>query len=233
MSQNWLEFWQRKNNFDHNMIDNYNCFLSKIEHHIKLSKDLMVLDFGSGPGHLEDAWHNKVKEIHGADVSERYNAIAAAKHSNHTNVFFHQINPNDYLNLSILPQIKFDLVIVMSVLQYYKSKEEVKQLIKNLQLHTAPNATIVLADLIVHNGMLRDLIGILYESLKKGKLFSMLGFFIQLRFSKYYYIKKKLGLLVISESEWKEIIEELQLNASFISEPITLQKDRKSLLIKT
>jgi 2-polyprenyl-3-methyl-5-hydroxy-6-metoxy-1,4-benzoquinol methylase len=117
MPQNWLEFWQKKNNFDEKMHDNYNFFLSKVENYITLSDSLMVLDLGSGLGHLADAWHNRVKAIHGADVSERYNAIAAAKHSNHNNIFFHHINPNDYLNLNVLPDIKFNLVVVMSVLQ--------------------------------------------------------------------------------------------------------------------
>lgn len=232
MPQNWLEFWQKKNNFDEKMHDNYNFFLSKVEDYITLSKDLTVLDWGSGPGHLADAWHNKVQAIHGADVSERYNAIASAKHSNHKNIFFHNIHPNDYLNLHILPPIKFNLVIVMSVLQYYRNKEEVKQLLKNLLAFTAPDATILLADLIVHNGLWRDLLGLLKQSIKKGTFFSVLFFIIQLRFSRYYYVKKKQGLLVISETEWKEMLDDLQLNYTIIPEPITLQKDRKSILIQ-
>jgi 2-polyprenyl-3-methyl-5-hydroxy-6-metoxy-1,4-benzoquinol methylase len=153
MLQNWLEFWQSKNSFDEKMQDNFSCFLSKIGKYITLSKELTVLDWGSGPGYIADAWHNKVKEIHGADVSERYNAIASAKHSKHHNVFFHHIDPDDYLNVKMLPVVKFDLVVVMSVLQYYRNKEEVKQLLKNLLLHTAPNGTILLVDFIVQNGL--------------------------------------------------------------------------------
>lgn len=232
MPQNWLEFWQKKNNFDEKMHDNYNFFLSKVEDYITLSKDLTVLDWGSGPGHLADAWHNKVKAIHGADVSERYNAIASAKHSNHSNIFFHHINPTDYLNLNILPDIKFNLVIVMSVLQYYRNKEEVKQLLKNLLTVTTSGATIVLADLIIHSGLWRDLLGLLKQSIKKGTFFSVLFFILQLRFSRYYYVKKKQGLLVISETEWKAMLDELQLDYTIITEPITLQKDRKSILIQ-
>jgi hypothetical protein len=72
---------------------------------------------------------------------------------------------------------------------------------------------------------------LLKQSLKKGTFFSVLFFILQLRFSRYYYVKKKQGLLVISEAEWKEILDELQLDSTFIPEPITLQKDRKSMLI--
>jgi hypothetical protein len=79
---------------------------------------------------------------------------------------------------------------------------------------------------------MRDLLGLLKQSLAKGTFFSVALFILKLRFSKYYAVKKKQGLLVISENEWKEMMTELQLEAFFIPEAITLQKDRKSILIK-
>lgn len=232
MPKNWLEFWQRKNEFDNNMLDNYNYFLQKVEKHIKVLPTHAVLDFGSGPGHLEDAWHKKVAEIHGLDISERYNTIGREKHKNNPNVFFHQLNASDYLNFSVLNNKKFDIVIVMSVLQYFKNKQEVVTLLQNIKTHSNSGAKVLICDLIVHAGMVSDLLSILWKSIFNGKLFSKLYFFYKLRFSKYYQLKNTQGFLIIPETEWIEICNELNLNAIFIKESITLQKDRKSLLIQ-
>ncbi len=232
MTKNWLEFWQKENNFDESMIDNYQYFLSKVEKYIQLSPTDKVLDIGSGPGHLEDAWHQRVQEMHGLDISLRYNEIAKAKHSQHAHIFFHKLNPNDYLNLSVVAHLSFTKVIVMSVLQYYRNADEIKTLLTNIKQLAAPGAQILLCDLIVNEGLLKDMVAILWESFKGGRLLSTLTFFFKLRFSKYYEIKKAQGFLVIPAHEWLAICQSLQLDASFIKEPITLQKDRKTLLIK-
>ncbi len=232
MPQNWLEFWQRKNEFDNSMLDNYTCFLKKVDNHIQVLPNHIVLDIGSGPGHLEDAWHNRVAEIHGLDISERYNTLGKEKHKNNPNVFFHQLNPNDYLNFSVVENTKFDIVILMSVLQYFKSKNEVFTLLQNIKNITKKGSQILICDLMVHQGMLSDVVSILWKSIFTGRFFSILIFFYKLRFSKYYQIRKKQGLLIIPEIEWLEMCNELNLNAGFLKESITLQKDRKSLLIK-
>lgn len=231
MSSSWSEFWQQKNDFDESMIDNYQFFLSKVESYVQPDASSRVLDIGSGPGHLEDAWHNRVAEIHGLDISERYNQIALSKHNNHPHVFFHHLKPDDFLNFSFLGNKKFDIIIVMSVLQYYPDKEKVKELLKTIQQFAAPGAKLLLCDLVVHEGMLKDLMSILWESLWKGRLFSMLQFLFKLRFSKYYQIKKKEGFLVIREEEWSSLLHELQLQFEFLQEPITLQKDRKTIKV--
>ncbi len=232
MSSSWSEFWQRKNDFDESMIDNYRFFLSKVESYVQPVATSRVLDIGSGPGHLEDAWHNRVAEMHGLDISERYNQIALSKHSNHTHIFFHHLPPDDFLNFSFLRDKKFDIIIVMSVLQYYPNKETVKELITTIQQFAAPGAKLLLCDLVVHEGMLKDLLGILWQSLWNGRLFSMLRFFFKLRFSKYYQIKKKEGFLVIREEEWTNLLNELKLQFEFLQEPITLQKDRKTIMVQ-
>jgi 2-polyprenyl-3-methyl-5-hydroxy-6-metoxy-1,4-benzoquinol methylase len=190
MTKDWLEFWQKKNNFDESMIDNYQYFLSKVEKHIQLSPNDRVLDIGSGPGHLEDAWHNRVKEIHGLDISLRYNALAKAKHSQNGNVFFHDLDPNDYLNLSVVAHKSFTIVIVMSVLQYYRNAGEVKTLLTNIKQLAAPGAQILLCDLIVNEGMLKDMAAILWESLKAARLLSTITFFFKLRFQDIIRLKK-------------------------------------------
>ncbi len=232
MSNSWLKFWKEKNVFDDIMVINYAYFLAKVEEYIKPSSKSVVLDIGSGPGNLEDAWYNRVKEIHGLDISERYNGIAREKHKEHANVFFHHLQEDDYLDFSVLQDKKFNIIFVMSVLQYYRSTEEIIQLLENIKKHAAPKAQLLLADLMVKNSFLKEIVQVLSEALREGQFFTMLFLFFKLRFSGYYKVRKEAGFLVLSANEWLEIINKLKLNAKFVEKPLTLQKNRKNLLIQ-
>lgn len=227
----WFVFWQRKNYFDRYMQFNYDYFFTKSEKYIALNKSYAVLDFGSGPGYLADAWHNKVALIHGIDISERYNNIAKSKHANREHVQFFWLNPNNYLDLSLLSNSFYDVIIVMSVLQYYKSEEDIIQMLEQLVKKVKPGGKILLGDLIVQSNMLKDAISILSQAIKMNKLFSILWLLIKLRFSYYYTIKKQIGLLIIPLNNWCALLSKLNLTFEVINEPITLQKERKSIII--
>lgn len=232
MAATWLDFWQQKNEFDDSMMTNYAYFLERVERYAPLSKTLRVLDIGSGPGNLEDAWHNRVGELHGIDISKRYNDIARAKHAGHPNVYIHDIAPDDYLNFSPVAGRQFDLVIVMSVVQYYRNTAEIERLLTNIRAVAAPGAKALICDLIVGEGMVGDVLSILWRSLRQGELGSMLKLLFRLRFSKYYSVRQANGLLVVPERDWVAICQRLNLNAHFIDEPLTLQQERKNLLIQ-
>lgn len=228
----WLDFWQQKNEFDESMTANYAHFLARVERYVPLNQTLRVLDVGSGPGNLEDAWHGRVAELHGLDVSERYNQIARAKHAGHPTVFFHQLPADDYLNFGVVAGRQFDLIIVMSVVQYYRSAAEVEQLLTNLKQLAAPGAKALICDLIVAENTLGDIMSILRQSFRQGQLWSMLGLMVRLRFSDYYAVRKQNGFLIVPESEWLAMCRRLGLNARFLTEPLTLQQDRRNLLIE-
>ncbi|GAA4409302.1 hypothetical protein GCM10023187_32380 [Nibrella viscosa] len=232
MSTTWLDFWQNKNEFDNSMSANYAYFLDRVEMYIPLSKTATVLDIGSGPGNLEDAWHNRVGEIHGLDISRRYNEIGRAKHAHHPNVFFHDLPADDYLNFSAVAGQRFDIIIVMSVVQYYRNAAEVEQLLANISQVAAPGAKALICDLIVEEGVLKDMLSILGRSLRQGQFLSMLRLLFRLRFSAYYTVRQKNGFLIIPRQEWLSMCKRLNLNARFVDEPITLQQERQSLLIQ-
>ncbi len=228
----WLSFWQEKNAFDDLMIVNFEFSLRNIEKYISPGSNDVVLDFGSGPGLLEDAWHSRVKEIHGLDVSRRYNDLVRERHSNHANVHIHDLDPNHYTDLSMVGNNKFTIIIVLSVLQYYKSKEEIITLLRNLKAVAAPDGKFLLCDLMVQSSFLKEIVEVLTDAVKAGKLLSTLALFFKLRFSKYYRVKKQSGFLVLTKEEWDQIFADLQLNATYIHEPITLQRNRKNVFIQ-
>lgn len=232
MSATWLDFWQQKNEFDDSMVANYAYFLERIERYAPLSGSLRVLDIGSGPGNLEDAWHNRVGSIDGLDISKRYNDMARAKHASHPNIRIHDIPADNYLDFSAVAGRQFDLIIVMSVVQYYRDAKEIEQLLTNIKAVAAPGAKALLCDLIVEEGVLGDVLSILWRSLKQGKLVSMLNLLFRLRFSDYYRVRQQHGFLVVPQSAWTAMCTRLNLNARFIEEPLTLQQERKNLLIQ-
>ncbi|MBC7570402.1 MAG: methyltransferase domain-containing protein [Spirosoma sp.] len=232
MTATWLDFWQTENEFDESMSANYAYFLAHVETLVSLTSGTRVLDIGSGPGNLEDAWYNRVAELHGIDISERYNALARTKHADHSTVFFHDLPADDYLNFSVVAGRQFDLVIVMSVVQYYRNANEAMQLLANIKQLAAPGAKALICDLIVEEGVMGDVLSILGRSLRQGQLLTMLKLLFRLRFSDYYEVRKQNGILVIPESVWLAGCKRLGLNARFIAEPLTMQQERRNLLIE-
>lgn len=230
--QTWLDFWQKENEFDDSMSMNYAYFLARVEKYIPLSKSQKVLDIGSGPGNLEDAWHDRVAEMHGLDISTRYNEIARSKHAAHPGVYFHDLPANDYLNFGVVANQQFDVIIVMSVVQYYKSAADVETLIRNMKQVAAPGAKALICDLMVGGSVISDIISIVGRSLRQGQLLSMLRLLVRLRFSPYYTVRKENGFLVLSRQEWLDISRRVGVAAHFVDEPLTLQQERVNLLIQ-
>ncbi|GAB3569673.1 hypothetical protein GCM10027578_24570 [Spirosoma luteolum] len=232
MAATWLDFWQQQNEFDDAMSTNYAYFLDRVEQYVTLTPSTRVLDIGSGPANLEDAWHNRVGAMHGLDISKRYNALARAKHANHPTVFFHDLSATDYLNFDAVAGQSFDLIIVMSVVQYYRDPAEIEQLLRTIRDLAAPGARALLCDLIVQEGLLGDMISVLRRSWQEGKLWSTLSLLARLRFSSYYRVRQQHGLLVVPESQWLAMCRKLGLQARFLDEPITMQWERRNLLIQ-
>lgn len=230
--QTWLDFWQKENEFDDSMSMNYAYFLARVEKYIPLSKSQKVLDIGSGPGNLEDAWYDRVAEMHGLDISTRYNEIARSKHAAHQGVYFHDLPANDYLNFGVVANQQFDVIIVMSVVQYYKSAADVETLIRNMKQVAAPGAKALICDLMVGGSVISDIISIVGRSLRQGQLLSMLRLLVRLRFSPYYTVRKENGFLVLSRQEWLDISRRVGVAAHFVDEPLTLQQERVNLLIQ-
>ena len=228
----WLDFWQEKNAFDQTMSINYAYFLDRVEQHVTLTKQTSVLDIGSGPGHLVDAWHDRVGQLVCLDVSKRYNDQVRCRYAHCPNVVVHDLPADDYLNFDMLQGQTFDLVIVMSVLQYYPDIAAVERLLNNLKQLAKPGTKILLCDLIVSRGVVNDVLSVLKRSWQEGRLLSMLSLLFQLRFSVYYATQKQNGFLVIPQREWLDLCKRLAINGRFLPEPITLQHDRLNLLIE-
>ncbi len=81
-------------------------------------------------------------------------------------------------------------------------------------------------------GIEGDIVSILGKSFRQGQLLMMLKLLFRLRFSSYYNIRKENGFLVIPEKEWLAMCKRQGLDARFLPDPITMQEERKTLMIQ-
>ncbi len=120
----------------------------------------------------------------------------------------------------------------MSVVQYYRDAAEVNDLLAAIKAVAAPGARALICDLIVEESVWKDVLSIMGRSLRQGQLPAMLKLLFRLRFSSYYEIRETNGFLIIPESAWLAMCRRLGLNARFVSEPLTMQQERRNLLIQ-
>ncbi|TAF67509.1 MAG: class I SAM-dependent methyltransferase [Cytophagales bacterium] len=232
-TSSWSNYWQKGDIFNALMRFNAEYCLQKMSKVHRLTSTDRVLEIGFGEGHFIEAWQGQVATYCGVDVSESYVTKVKQQFSAYPHIHLYPLPEDDYLNFSFLEKHgKFNFIWVMSVLQYYKNIEEVHLLITELKNLAAPNAVCILADLIVDDKPFKDLFTISAYCLKRGKLFTFLRFMWQARFSQYYQMRQKQGLLQISADEWATIIEKQNLRAHFINEPLTPQSSRKHLMIQ-
>jgi hypothetical protein len=116
--------------------------------------------------------------------------------------------------------------------QYYRNAAEVEQLLVAIKQVAAPGARALICDLIVEESVLKDVVSILGRSLRQGQLLFMLKLLFRLRFSSYYDIRKTNGFLVVPEQTWLAMCQRQGLNAKFVSQPLTMQQERRNLLIQ-
>lgn len=225
----WAELWQKTSGFDRIMDIVMTQFADNLNQKFNLSKDDDLLDIGCGPGALEKQLKDNVNSIIGVDISDRYVNECKIKFTN-TNCNFYQIDPNNYLNFSMFSGHTFSKVIVMSVIQYFSSVDEVKILIESMRPLIKKGGKMIIADIIVVDDKFSDLYDLMVYTLKKLYLFSFVKFVLYAKFSSYSKIRKEANLLIISQDKLEELADDLPEKTEFIDR-ITIHKRRKNLII--
>lgn len=190
-----------------------------------------LLDFGCGPGYLANALKGKVKSYYGVDISEKYIDIASKKCNNYPNYTFRVFPLEESISsLNLLEQEgkQFDTIIILSVIQYFKDKEEVLALLSNCKKLLTPEGKIILADVIENEkGVWKDVLSILIDSISKRYLFSFIQFIFRAKLSKYNTLRKANQLFMLSKADVTEIANQANLNLTILPS-ITLQSSRIS-----
>ncbi len=228
---NWTDFWQKKQGVFDEMMHHYTYFTAKKLHENKhiLPTD-EVLDIGCGQGRMADFYKGKIKKWVGLDISENYINDCKNKFKDTDNFSFATIPSDDYLNFEVLENQKFDKIVVMSVIQYFKNHEEIAQLIQNAQKYLKPNGKIIIADIVMSENTLKSVWNILLASLRHGFFFTFVRFVLHTRFSNYYKLRQKQHLLTVPKDVLENIIQKNNLKTELLDN-LTIDSQRKTLII--
>tara|TARA_B100000686_G_scaffold346846_1_gene434318 strand:+ start:39 stop:452 length:414 start_codon:yes stop_codon:yes gene_type:complete len=130
----WLNYWNKKNLWSNSDIwkKNNEIFFKKTSKIFNYNNTHTVLDIGCGKGDFAKKISDKVNLVYCLDTSEEFISICKNNLGSANNVKILKLN-SDYTNLSLLKDIKFSIIIANSVVQYYKSQEEIVELVKSVK----------------------------------------------------------------------------------------------------
>ena len=152
--------------------------------------------------------------------------------SNKNNIKILKLN-NDYTNLSFLKNIKFSIIIANSVVQYYRSQKEIINLIKSVKKIAVKNAYFLIADMHVVSDKKKPYSQLIYNSIIDGYFISLMKMGLKIFMNKEFrdMIKNK-PPLIINIDEFIKDLSILVHKVTVINENLTINPDRKHLLIQ-
>lgn len=230
MDKTWSRFWDGQVVFSDFTLEKNMCkFVGQVEPLIQFKNDDHVLDIGCGPGQLPKLISKRVQEMHCLDTSKTYIKQNKENLNYLKNVHFYELDHENYLNFDFLNDLKFSLIIVSTIIQYYNSMDDVRNLLENIIKYAKPGARAIITDLPFKNNLLSEVRSQFIEGIRQKYLSTVLLTFLKARFSEYYSLREK--LLVINPDEMESMLNELNLNYRFIDTELTVNKGRRHLLL--
>jgi cyclopropane fatty-acyl-phospholipid synthase-like methyltransferase len=235
MMSNWQSFWSSQPKlFDAVMQKNAAFFAQKLLDNQYIQSGQRILDFGCGWGSLANELKGKVTFYLGLDISPSCINACKEKLAGVNHFHFDVIESTDQragLEKVFHNREQFDLVIILSVIQYFSDVTKVEDLLTEMKNLIPEKGKIILADVIQsEKNLFKDVLSNLKDSIQKKYFFSFLLFMIKARFSRYNQIRVSNHLLSVREEEIASICQKLDLQYEVM--PIcTLQQSRVSYCI--
>ena len=230
---NWESFWKENpTGFNETMAQSTLFFAKNLDERYPVQPHDHFLDLGCGPGFFITYLKDKCELIHGTDISDQYITACEKQFADYANVSFSVTKAYDYkAYCNLIIEHKINRVVMLSVLQYYKNVDEVKNLILSLQSAAKQQRfNCLLADIIPSkHAAWSDIINIIKHSIKRGYTFKFMKFLFYAVFSDYRKIKRN-GLLQIDESFFVALGAELGVDISIVKD-LTLHTGRYSVFI--
>jgi 2-polyprenyl-3-methyl-5-hydroxy-6-metoxy-1,4-benzoquinol methylase len=229
----WDKFWiDQKKSFNEVMRIGTTYFGKKVEDKFSIKPGDKILDYGCGPGFLADYFATKNILITGADINSIF--LDQCK-LNHPNSKFILITTSAEENKEIFEtQItgqKFDFIILMSIVQYFKSYEDVEDALNLLLVNLKQDGKIIIADVLDGNtSSIRDALSLFFHCLKENKIGAFIRFIIYILSSDYRSLSSKLRLLHLSEESVKRMSSALDLNYQKV-ERLTIHASRTNYVL--
>jgi 2-polyprenyl-3-methyl-5-hydroxy-6-metoxy-1,4-benzoquinol methylase len=228
----WFKYWETQNSLmNANMHKNNEILIRNLPKLFKVGKNDKVLDIGAGQGYLEEYLSGKVKEIYCLETSANSIETLKNKFSDNPTIKVKMLRQKDYTDLSVLGNKQFTLVFCVGVVPYYKNIKDLKKLIISVKKH-CKNGLLLIADLKVKEDLAGDVFGLIKSGIAERYLINPILFMVSARLGFYYRVLKNRGLLVTPENKLKEIIKDLKLDAKIVDIPLSINPERKHLLIR-
>ena len=231
---NWLNYWDEKNIWTESelMKINNKIFFGKTSNIFNYNKSQKVLDIGCGDGAFADKISSKVDQVYCLETSQQYVNICKNKFLNSKNIKVLKLNDN-YTDLSFIKNIKFSIIVANSVVQYYRSQQEIVDLVKSVKKIASDNAQFLIADIEVPKKKITTYLKLIYKSIINGYFISLMKMGLKLITNKLYSKTNKYQKVLIVDFE--KLINDLSFfvkEVAEIKEHITVNVNRKHLLIK-
>ncbi len=233
---NWIEYWNRDDFWENlNLWDlNAKVFLKRAKNRVSFGKQDAVLNIGSGPGILDLELARKVHSVLAVDTASRFVEMAKEHCRNAPNVTVALLG-DDYTDVTVFNR-QFSLVLCISVVQYYKSVEELEKLICSAQKVTSPGGKMLIADLNLKRkslGFLWDAFCSVLQGIRYGYAVTLFKMASKRWFgsSAYRDADASNTLLQFSFEEIEDLIDRMGLKAEVIRKSFSIYANRPSLLI--
>lgn len=229
--ENWINFWDRQSVYSDNFFYEYmKIFLERSEKLLNPGPNDVVLDIGCGSGVLPQILHKKVKEIHCVDTSPQMVEKARKVMTGADNVFFYVLDPDNFTDLSMFEDNKFDLIYGASVVQYYPNIKAFENLIKEIVRIAKSDYRAIITDIHDKHSLIKDAVTQLWEALRKKYILDLIRAFVKIRFfSNYMTVKEKQGFLTMNKKELESLVIKMKIKGEVRDDSLTVAGGRLHL----
>ena len=230
----WPIYWNKKNIWTNSDIwkKNNEIFFNKTSNIFNYNKKHTILDIGCGNGDFAKKISDKVGLIYCLDTSQEFINLCKINVSNKNNIKILKLG-NDYTNLSFLKNINFSIIVANSVVQYYKSQEEIIKLVKSVKKIATKNAYFLIADIHVVTDKKKSYSKLIYNSMINGYFISLMKMGLKIFMNKEFRdMIKYQPLLIVNLDKFIKDLSILVNKVTVINENLTINPDRKHLLIQ-
>ena len=230
----WPIYWNKKNIWTNSDIwkKNNEIFFNKTSNIFNYNNKHTVLDIGCGNGDFAKKISDKVGLIYCLDTSQEFINLCKINVSNKNNIKILKLG-DDYTNLSFLKNINFSIIVANSVVQYYKSQEEIIKLVKSVKKIAIKNAYFLIADMHVVTDKKKSYFKLIYNSMINGYFISLMKMGLKIFMNKEFRdMIKYQPLLIVNLDKFIKDLSILVNKVTVINENLTINPDRKHLLIQ-
>ncbi len=232
--KNWLNYWNEKNIWlESDLLKrNTEIFYQKTSDIFNYNKKHVVLEIGCGNGDLANKISDKVREIYCLDTSQESINVCKNKILKKENVKILKLN-NNYTNLSFLENTKFSIIIANSVIQYYRSQIEIIDLVKSVKKIAMKDARFLISDIVVTSDKIKKYPKLIYNSISNGYFVALMKVSLELIVNKKYSnFQKNQPILIVNIDKLIEDLSAFVKNITIVNEILTVNPDRKHLLVQ-